>query len=88
MHVSWFVNSVPLIYIQRMTESSRSQARRRMAETLQSDREKLMKDSQQAVIDVAKEKGSILERMKKMQTLAQIAETFSKRFFFPNYRKK
>jgi len=59
-----------------------------MAETLQSDREKLMKDSQQAVIDVAKEKGSILERMKKMQTLAQIAETFSKRFFFPNYRKK
>ncbi len=71
-----------------MDESSRSHARRRIEETLRADREKLLKDSQQAVLDAANEKGTILERMKKMQTLAQIAETFSKRVHFPKWRKK
>lgn len=71
-----------------MDESSRSHARRRMEETLRADREKLLKDSQQAVLDVTNENGTILERMKKMQTLAQIAETFSKRVHFPKWRKK
>lgn len=59
-----------------------------MKQALAEDRNELFEDSRSAILDVVQEKGTVFERMKKMQSLAQIAETFGKRLHMRTQRKR